>query len=187
MAKEELIGVLDFILNRCNSAEIDAVAAAIVRRRKDLALFVNIPDPASLAKNLSSQINIEGSMEGLKKQIQEYAIRIIRQEAPELTDGQIEELCSAWLPGGSGRASPKDTGSIPKKMLASMIDQFIAFSLGRMDEEEDKALRNEIGPWPDKYWNSIPNPVKLIITDFLKGEIGEEEFNLRIGSFLSMR
>jgi hypothetical protein len=71
-------------------------------------------------------------------------------------------------------------------MLASMIDQFVSFSLGRMEEEEDRALRNEMGPWPDKYWNSFPQVIRLLIKDFLKGEMDETEFNTRIGLSLKM-
>jgi hypothetical protein len=68
-----------------------------------------------------------------------------------------------------------------------MIDQFVSFSLGRMEEEEDQALRKEMGPWPDKYWKSFPQVIRLLITDFLTGEMDEGDFNTRIGLALSMR
>jgi hypothetical protein len=68
-----------------------------------------------------------------------------------------------------------------------MIDQFVSFSLGRMEEEEDEALRKEMGPWPDKYWKSFPQVIRLLITDFLKGEMDEGDFNTRIGLALSMK
>jgi hypothetical protein len=72
-------------------------------------------------------------------------------------------------------------------MLASMIDQFVSFSLGRMEEEEDKALRAEMGPWPDKYWKAFPQVIRLLISDFLKGEMDEKDFNTRIGISLKTR
>jgi hypothetical protein len=90
--------------------------------------------------------------------------------------------------GKSGRnQSINDETDIPRDLLASMVDQFTSFSLGRMEEEEDAALRREMGPWPDKYWNSFPQVIRLLIKDFLKGEIEESEFNTRIGLALSMR
>jgi hypothetical protein len=188
MAQGELVKVLDYILNRCDEAEIEAVAAAVVRRRREISMFggmPNIPDPGRLAKELSSQMNIEGNIEGLKKSVRDYAIRIIKQEAPELTDAQLEELTRAWIPSphdGAGRSSGARSGnSVPRDLLASMIDQFVSFSLGRMEEEEDQALRKEMGPWPDKYWKSFPQVIRLLITDFLKGEIDESDFNSRIG------
>ena len=194
MANQELVRTLDYILNRCNERDIEAVAAAIVRRRRDIAMFGNMPvapDPRSLARELSSQLNIEGNIKGLKKSVRDYAIRIIRQQAPELTDAQIEELTRSWIPArnGSGRAPATGSAdsSVPADLLASMIDQFVSFSLGRMEEEEDRALRNEMGPWPDKYWKSFPQVIRLLITDFLKGEMDEKDFNTRIGLSLQMR
>ena len=190
---------MDYILNRCNERDIEAVAAAVIRRRRDIAMFGSMPvapDPKSLAKELNSQLNIEGSIEGLKKSVRDYAIRIIKQQAPELTEKQIEELTQAWIPTGQGSASRQRRSSgadlskeagIPKEVLASMIDQFVSFSLGRMEEEEDRALRKEMGPWPDKYWKAFPQVICLLITDLLKDRMDENEFNNRIGLALQMR
>ena len=198
MASQELVRTLDYILNRCTERDIEAVAAAVVRRRRDIAMFGSMPiapDPRRLAEELSSQLNIEGNIESLKNSVRDYAIRIIRQEAPELTDRQIEELTRAWIPGsqdstsGGGRVSSRDSvpqDSLPRDLLAGMIDQFVSFSLGRMEEEEDKALRREIGPWPDKYWKAFPQVIRLLITDFLKGEMDETDFNTRMGLALKM-
>jgi len=190
MANPELVSVLDYILNRCDEKSIEAVAAAVVRRRREISMFggmPSIPNPGRLAKELSSQMNLDGAMEGVRKNIRDYAIRIIKQEAPELTDEQIAELTGSWVPEKSGSGPAKKKAGVPRNALASMIDQFVSFSLGRMEEEEDKALRNEMGPWPDKYWKSFPNVIRLIITDFLKGEMEETDFNARIGLALSMQ
>ena len=194
MASQELVKTLDYILNRCGEADIEAVAAAVIRRRRDIAMFGSMPvapDPRRLARELSSQLNIEGSIESLKKSVRDYAIRIIKQEAPDLSDAQVEELTRAWIPGtgdsaAKGAAGDAD-GSLPHDLLISMIDQFISFSLGRMEEDEDRALRKEIGPWPDKYWKAFPQVVRLLVTDFLKGEMDESDFNNRIGLALQIR
>ena len=186
---------MDYILNRCNERDIEAVAAAIIRRRRDIALFGSMPvapDPGSLAKEVTAQLNIEGNIESLKNSIRDYAIRIIKQQAPDLKDEQIEELTRSWIPkkasGAKSKGKPKGglDESIPRDILASMVDQFVSFSLGRMEEEEDNALRREMGPWPDKYWNAFPNVVRLLIKDFLKGEVDEAGFNTRMGLALDM-
>jgi len=196
MANQELVRTLDYILNRCNERDIEAVAAAIIRRRKDIAMFGSMPvapDPGSLAKELTAQLNIDGNIEGLKNSVRDYAIRIIKQQAPELTDEQIEELTRSWIPqkASGAKSMGKQKGgldeSIPRDILASMVDQFVSFSLGRMEEEEDNALRREMGPWPDKYWNAFPNVIRLLIKDFLKGEVDEAGFNTRMGLALDMR
>jgi hypothetical protein len=148
----------------------------------------SIPDPKRMAKDISQGLNLDGNIEGMKNSIREFAVRIIRQEAPELTDAQIEELTSAWIPGRGGPGKKKPVGNnAPPDMLASMIDQFVSFSLGRMEEEENEALRREIGPWPDKYWKSFPQVFRLLISDFIKGEISEKDFNTQVGLALSSR
>jgi hypothetical protein len=191
MASRELAQTLDYILNRCNERDIEAVAEAVVRRRRDIAMFGSvpeIPDPRRLAEEISSQLDIEGSIESLKNSVRDYAIRTIRQQAPELTDKQIEELTAAWIPGeqSSGEYTFRDQ-SIPRDLLTSMIDQFVSFSLGRMEEKEDHALRKDIGPWPDRYWKAFPSVIRSLITDFLKGEMSEADFNTRVGLALKSR
>jgi len=195
MANQELVRTLDYILNRCDERDIEVVATAVVRRRRDIAMFGNMPvapDPGRLAKEITAQLNIDGNIESLKKSVRDYAIRIIKQQAPELTDGQIDELTRAWIPekgsGAKSRGKRKGglDGSASRDVLASMVDQFVSFSLGRMEEEEDNALRREMGPWPDKYWNAFPNVIRLLIKDFLKGEMDEADFNTRMGLALDM-
>ena len=207
MVSEELVRALDYILNRCNGQDIEAVAAAVVRRRRDIALFGSMPvtpDPRRLAEEINSRLNIEGSIESLKKSVRDYAIQIVKQQAPELTDRQIDELTRAWIPGelrspvkpgavdrnqaggSSTNELPSLETTIPRSLLASMINQFVSYSLGRMEEEEDHALRRELGSWPDKYWKAFPQVVCLIIKDFLKGEMDETDFNNRIGLALQM-
>ncbi|MDR2069371.1 MAG: hypothetical protein LBP71_05830 [Spirochaetaceae bacterium] len=183
MADPELVGVIDYILNRCNEKSIEAVAAAVVKRRRDLALFGgmrNLPDPQKLARDLSARINMGTGVQDLKDTVRSMAERIIRQEAPELGDEQIAELLGEWIPGeGTGETLPRD-------LLAAMVEQFIAFSLGRMDEKEDRELRAEMGSWPDRYWKTFPPVIRRIITGFLKGEMTGGEFNAQIGAALDM-
>ena len=187
-----MVKTLDYILNRSDEQDIEVIAAAVIRRRRDIAYSIKMPmapDPRRMAEEISSQFNIDGSIESMKKSVRDYAIRIIKQEAPELTEAQIEELTRAWIPGSpheqvSGKQS--QSSGLPREVLASMIDQFVAFSLGRMEEEEDRALRREMGPWPDKYWKAFPQVIRLLLTDYIKGEIEEKEFNTRLGLALSM-
>jgi len=204
MANQELVRTLDYIINRVNERDIEVVAAAVVRRRREIAMFGSMPvapDPSHLAEQIGSQLNIDTGIEGLKNSIRDYAIRIIKQQVPDLPDEQIEELTRSWIPekrsfsqrkgsagtrGGDASALGASGQSLPRDLLASMIDQFVSFSLGRMEEEEDHALRKEMGPWPDKYWKSFPQVIRLLITDFLKGEMDETDFNSRIGLALQM-
>jgi len=196
MADQELVRTLDFILNRCNERDVEVIAAAIVRRRRDIAMFGSIPaapDPRRMAKEITSRFNFEETIEGLRTSIRDYTVRMIKQQAPELSDAQVNELTRSWVPGSQGPAGhkrkaggPSGGKTIPPDLLASMIEQFISFSVGRMEEEEDRALRIDIGPWPDKYWKAFPQVIRLLVTDFLKGEISETDFNSRIALALKL-
>jgi hypothetical protein len=187
MADPELVRILDYILNRCDGAAIDAVAAAVVRRRRDLALFGadRIPDPRKMARDLSGHINAGASIEGLKQTIRSMAVQIIKREAPELTGAQIDELTRAWIPG-SETAGGGSGNKLRRDLLFSMIDQFVAFSRGRMSKIEEKSLRDELGSWPERYWNAFSPVVRLIVADYLKGETGEKEFRSRLETAVSL-
>jgi hypothetical protein len=189
MADPELVKVMDYILNRCDEAAIDVVAAAVVRRRRELSLFgsQHMPDPQKMARELSSRINVGASIGGLKETVRSMAERIIRREAPELTDAQINELTAAWIPGEKDGAPGREPEkALPHDLLEAMVDQFVSFSLGRMSPREDKTLRDEMGSWPERYWKSFPQVIQLIISEFLKGGVTEGEFKSQIETALAM-
>jgi hypothetical protein len=203
MPNPELLQTLDYILNRCDENDIEAVATAVVRRRRELTMFGGarrLPDPHKMAREFSSRLDISGAIDGLKASIRDMALRIIKQEAPELSDEQVEELAKAWIPeqaagpaagqdqaAAPGGTAPKGKASaLPDDLLRSMIDQFVAFSRGAMNREEDQGLRAELGSWPERYWKAFPPVVRLFITDYLKGEIGEKDFRSKIETALSM-
>ena len=190
MANSELVKTLDYILNRCNGGEIDAVAAAVVRRRTDIALFGSIPaipDPGRMAKELSSQLNVDGAIEGLRKSGRDYAIRIIKQEAPELADEQIQQLTDAWIPDPDAGSGGIQGEKLPADLLAAMVEQFVAYSAGTMDAAEEQGLRKELGAWPERYWKAFPELIRLLITDYLKNEIDEREFRSKLDTALTMQ
>ena len=188
MAEAELIQALDYILNRSDGASIEVLAQAVIRRQRDIAMFgeLDIPDPQRVAKDLSGKITagIGASIEGMKRSVREMAMRVIKEQAPELSDEQIAELTRTWIPQ---RPEADGTGTTPPRdLLASMIEQFVLFSQGGMKESVDRGLRESLGAWPERYWNAFPPVVRLIITDFLKEKINEKEFNEKIGIILEM-
>ena len=190
MASSELVRVLDYILNRCDKKSIEAVAAAVVRRRRELDMFGdNLPDPKRMARELAGQVNMGASIEGMRETVRNMAVRIIRQEAPELTDEQIAELTAAWIPGSSSdsRLPGNSLGEVPHDMLLEMIDQFVRYSSGQMSEADNKKLRKEMGVWTERYWKAFPEVIKIIIKDYLNGEIGEKTYRAKIAAALSFQ
>jgi hypothetical protein len=191
MADPELVRVLDYIMNRCDEASIEAVAAAVVRRRRDLALFGGIeklPDSKKWAQNITSQMNIGASIDEVKGMVRNMAVQIIKQQAPELGEDQIAELTAAWIPDGNarGKGAAGEKSGMPPAVLETMVRHFVSFSLGKMTEREDKSLRAEMGAWPDRYWQIFPQVIKLVVRDFLTGETGEKEFEDKLRTALAM-
>jgi hypothetical protein len=184
MANPELVKTLDFILNRCNESSIEVIAAAVIRRRRDLSAFgsMNIPDAKHFAETVSSQINMGASIEGMQQTVRDMAIRIIRQEAPELTDDQINHLADSWIPS----ASKEHKSSIPPELLINMIDQFVAYSEGTMSDSEEKNLRREMADWPERYWNAFPKVITHIIREYLNEEISEGEYKKKLSAAIAM-
>ncbi|MDR2942314.1 MAG: hypothetical protein LBV17_06965 [Treponema sp.] len=187
MKDPELVKALDYILNHSNEASIEVLAEAVVRRRRDLMILEatgTTPDPRRMANEITEQINagVGGGIESMKKTIREMIVRVIKENAPELSAAQIDELSRTWLP--ERPAEKKE--AVPRDMLISMIEQFVSFSRGAMKSSVDKNLRAEMGAWPQKYWNAFDPVIRSIITDFLKDRITEKEFNSKIGIALKM-
>jgi hypothetical protein len=121
-AATELMGVLDYILNRCTLREIDALEAAVERRRRDLASQTGIIslDPSRAAREMSGAVqnSINQSMDSIRGTFREFAADLIRKEAPELTEGQMAELLDQWIPenmsmDASGKVSSSSAGPGP--------------------------------------------------------------------------
>ena len=188
MPDSGLLQALDYVLNRSNKATVEILAEAVVKRRRDLSVFSTIgdlPDPQMTAKQITEKINssIGSSMEGMKNSVRDMIVRILEEHAPELNNRQINELCEAWLPDTPG-ASKKSAASMPPELpadvLLSMIEQFVSFSHGDMNEQVDYNLRKEIGEWPARYWDAFPPVVQQIVSDYLKNKISDRDFKQKI-------
>jgi hypothetical protein len=186
MTDPGLLQALDYILNHSDEATIDALSEAVERRRRDLTVFGalgNIPDPQRMSKEIAGKINagIGSGIESMKKSVRDMMVKILKEHAPELNKKQINELCDSWLPKGNSGAKKEAAGSgLPSDVLLSMIEQFIAYSHGEMRESTDQGLREEMGAWPQRYWNSFPPVVRQIITDYLKNKISDKDFKSQI-------
>ena len=186
MADKGLLQALDYILNQSDEASIEVLAEAVVKRRRNLSFFHavgDIPDPEKAAKEISASLggSTEKIIEGMRASIHEMIVRLISEHAPELNADQINELCRAWMPSTyKSKERAAKEGDLPPEALLSMIEQFLSFSDGTMSEAVDKSLREQMGAWPERYWNAFPPVVRQIITDYLKGRISDRDFKSKI-------
>lgn len=104
--------VLDYVLNDAGLREIDALEAAVERRRKDLTASSGIIslDPARAAREMSGAVqkSIDGSMESIRATFRNFAVDLIRKEAPELSEAQMAELVDSWIPDRATRPGARD-------------------------------------------------------------------------------
>ena len=191
---------LDYILNKANMREIEALAAALERRQGQLDGAINpaIPfTPEQAAKKMSESIyaSIDASMDGVRHTFRDYAADLLQKEAPELSKEQITGLVDSWIPQSSGkrgknrRVSLAKNGSvqgIPADLLYEMVIQFVSYSLGEMPVETQRSLTAAMHNWTESYWRRFPAGIKQEIKAFLNGEITSGEFQHTVCELLGL-
>lgn len=198
---DDLLFTIDYILHRAEPRELEALAAALERRKGQLDGVVNgsIPfTPEQAAKKMSESIyaSIDASMDGVRHTFRDYAAELLQKEAPELSKEQIIGLVDSWIPQSSGkrgknrRASLAQNGSvqgIPADLLYEMVIQFVSYSLGEMPVETQHSLTAAMHNWTESYWHRFPAGIKQEIKAFLNGEITSGEFQHTVCELLGLR
>ncbi len=186
MERDELFEIVDAIMNKATDADVEVIIEALKRRGKSAGrgTFRGV-DPGRLAKEsakaLGSQMSY--SVEGIRKMIQNFAVDVIRKEAPELNEEQISELLEAWVPDpGKGPEQP----SLPPDVLLTMIQQFVSYSTGSMSATEQMELEHQIPDWQRKYWEKMPTGIRSVISLYVKGKIDADTCWERIYSDLDL-
>lgn len=196
-------------MNRAQMREVDALEAAVIRRRKILTGKTGIIslNPARAAKEMSDavQASISRSMEGVKDTFRDFAFGLLDKEAPDLPEEEKAKLVESWIPAspeawkpGSGYGeeefSPGDvyTGlahkgkinGIPCDAMNTMIHQFMAYSTGAMSFSDEAALRRDVGDWTAIYWHKFPEKIQRLIKACLSGKCTAEEFEAALAGML---
>jgi len=210
--QSELMAVLDYVLNRCTLREIDALEAAVERRRKDLSSSTGIIslDPGRAARQMSGAVqdSINSSMDSIRNTFREFAADMIRKEAPELSREQMEELIDAWIPQYmamnekgkvltsregtvpapaerySGLARKGLINGVPPDAMYGMICQFVEYSGGSMSLSDEAALREAVGDWTTVYWKKFPVEIRELVKLFLAGSLTGAEFDHQLSQLL---
>ena len=197
MDRDQLYKLVDLILNHATEDELEVLQAAIDRRNGDEegaqgsgGAFQFSPKKMAEESAHSIADQVSYSQDTIRNMIKNFAVDIIRQNAPELSDGQVRELLEAWVPDPESstgkRQAERKAGnqtqerSIPSDMLIAMIEQFIAYSEGRLPVRQQAQLRREMGEWQDTYWQWFPPEIRDAIALYLKGTIDKETFWLDV-------
>ena len=174
MNRDRLYEILDFILNEADRSELDAVRMALERRLGGSAAKGHLGiDPRGMAEETARSVadQVAWSADYVRSMVRDFAGDIIRKNAPELGDGDVETLLDSWL----SDAGPPER-DLPPDLLKTMVKQFIAYSTGIMSASEQIQLNEEMPGWTERYWKNFPEAVRRLVSMFLTGKLEEERF-----------
>jgi len=183
---EPLYTVLEFILNRASSAELEVIAGA-VKRRQSTGKGLGGINPRGMAENVAKTVEqqLEGMLDvqAISRQI---VTDLIRQKEPNISDKELEVLLDTWLPGTArtrrDARQPAEQAEqrreqaqerVAPDVLVTMISQYIAARQGTLTREEQEKLPKN---WQARYWESFPDRVRGRIREHLNGRLTEVEF-----------
>lgn len=198
--KQELFAALDYILNRSDLRDIDALEAAVTRRKAYLESSTGIIslDPGKAAHQMSGAIesSIQKSMDGIRGTFREFAADLLLKEAPELSREEMLSLVDSWIPASAPKAKARletsgeslvkngAVNGIPPDIMYDMICQFVSYSTGNMGLRAQQELRDEIGDWVSIYWKKFPYSIQEAVRRFLRGETTGAAFDEQLSRLL---
>ena len=196
---EKLYKIVEYILNIADPPDLEVIQAALEKRLNDKSRApVMGLNPAKMAAEATDRMNEQLGFS--KKAVTDMAVNfvedIIRKNAPELSDEQVKELMSSFLPesaGGIGKQAEKPSfkGSergedLPPGMIIQMIQQFIEYSENSMSAAEQVQMETEIPGWKEKYWKSFPGQIQKLISLYLNGDIDRQRFDSHVCEVLGL-
>lgn len=167
--KSEIDEILYQFFNTASEEEIKELLTILASRNKSSPLSsLNFQ---ALAHKTAQSIKASlGLSQNFIRDVAHTSIaRIIKSYAPEISPQELEILLQHLIPSLRKQEKP----SVEPQMLLFMVNQFVAYSLGRLKPEEAAALPPN---WPQKYWELFPPNIRGLIAKFLKAEIDEELF-----------
>ncbi len=174
--------VLDYILNHADERDIAAVTEAL-RRRSERRQGIGGLDVQAMARENSRKITEQMGLdkEKIRQMVRDFTVKIISENAPELSPGDIEAILDDTVPDSGANEETK----LPPDVLRTMIRQFVSFSRNTMSASEQQKLHSEMSDWYERYWKMFPDSIQYVLKDFIEEKIGEEEYNLRLNEVLN--
>ena len=172
---KKISSIINYILNQATEKEIGLINAALTQRKQ----FPSAPQKQNLgdmvARNTASiRDRMSLPVDQIHNSVREMVTRIIKQNAPNISQRELDVLLNQWVP--SRKSKPQEKIKLPPDVTITMVRQFIRLSIGKMSKAEDMKLRKEIRDWPQRYWNSFSENIQMCIAVYLKGKIDEEPF-----------
>jgi hypothetical protein len=190
MAREDLRGVIDYILNRADPAEIEVIVKAVQRRQRDAHLYAKIGgvSPGRAAKETAARVSeqLGATKESLEGLVRGFIQDIIQKNAPGIPQADLAAVTEHYMRSGKDSGSAAGANALPSEAILAMVKRFVSYSSGAMAPSEQKALWDEMPRWQDAYWKAFPAEVKAFVEAFLAGKLGQEEFWAALLGYLGL-
>ena len=182
-SEEPLYTILEYILNRATSAELEVIAEALRRRRSHAGGLGGLT-PRGMAENVAEKVKEQlGGILDVRSISRQIVTDMIRQKEPNISEQELEVLLNNWLPG-TARAGEEGTSAaeqqpvqaaagIAPDVLISRISQYVAARQGTLPPEEQNSLPKD---WQNSYWESFPEQLRAWIREHLQGRLSQVEF-----------
>lgn len=169
---DPLYSILDYILNRATSAELEAIGEALKRRqqpRKGLGGISPRGMAEKVAKTVSGQL---GGMLDVHQVARKIVTDLIREKEPGIGERELSVLLDNWLP-----ESGKQRKQTPPDVIVTMVSHYVCAHDGTLPPEQLQQLPQD---WQKRYWDSFTPQLRTLIEAFLAGRIGEVDFWARV-------
>lgn len=166
--KDNFDKIIKNFLENASSGELEALQKMMIDNEKKTNSGIDL-NPEKFAKEISSKIKkqVGFTTENIKKTAVGLVISIAKKHQPNITDDQLEYIIEKMVPGYSQKAP------IPKALLLTMIEQFVSYAIGKMDQ---KTINEMPQGWEKKYWENFPEIIQKIIASYIRNEINDTEF-----------
>jgi hypothetical protein len=189
MSRKELEFILDYILNKADSAEFEVISKACQRRGRDFKAFESLggEGPGAMARRMAGELqdSVGATMESVRGTVRGFVADIIRKNAPEVSEEQLEALLEEYAPKpGAKRA--EEPSALPPSALLGMVTSFVEFSRGAMAPSRQRELWESNPRWQDEYWAAFPSEIKALVKAYIEGKIDDETFGSAVLSILGL-
>ncbi len=183
--KNDLKWAVDYITRRMSPGEIELVKGAIERRvERETAPSLK---PSTGGDHGASDIinslqkQMDGIADSIRKTTRMVAADLILTSVPDIPDEHLQVLLDEWVPVTE---TYKLGRQIPPELMYTMVDQFVAYGLGKIPEEE---LEDFPEGWATKYWETFPEYIKRYTGLLLLGKIEGDLFWKKIAEYLKVK
>lgn len=169
---DPLYSILDYILNRATSAELEAIGEALKRRQQPRKGLGGI-SPRGMAERVARTVSEQlGGMLDVNQVARKIVADLVRAKEPNIGERELAVLLDNWLP-----TSEKKRAQTPPDVMITMVSQYVDAHRAALPPEQAQQLPRD---WQKRYWEAFSPELRALIERFLAGSVDEVDFWARV-------